>query len=91
MVRTQLDELGSKSFIAPAQGAFYFLVKLDTQAAPMTVIEHLITQHKVAAMPGTAFGLDDGCHLRTAYAALPKDQLQEGITRFITGVKSYLA
>ena len=85
-----LSNLEDSGTFNHADGAFYFLVKLATAADPMDVIRHLVTEHRVAAIPGTAFGLRDGCHLRIAYAALPEEPLLEGIERFTTGVKSYL-
>lgn len=90
--RTVLDELQALddyATIAPALGAFYFLVKLHRNSDPMKVIEYLVKQHKVAAIPGTAFGLSDECYLRIAYAALPIESLREGIGRFVSGVQAF--
>ena len=36
---------------------------------------------------GTAFGLDRGCYLRVAYAALQKETVAEGIGRLVDGIK----
>ena len=56
----------------------------------MEVIRHLVENHRVAAIPGTAFGLESGCFLRLAYAALPKESIVEGVGRFIQGVQSFV-
>ena len=57
----------------------------------MEVAEFLIRQHRVAVIPGDAFGLTHGCHLRVAYAALPHDAILEGFHRLATGLRAVLA
>ncbi len=89
--RMVLDELHAvRSFctIPPTQGAFYFLIKVDTKLAPMTVVERLVREHGVAVIPGTTFGLDQGCYLRVAYGALDADTIAEGMGRLVQGLKS---
>jgi aspartate/methionine/tyrosine aminotransferase len=86
-----LDELWAiKSFCAvpPADGAFYFLVKIDTQLDPMTVVERLIRDFGVAVIPGSTFGVEQGCTLRIAYGALEADSVAEGIGRLVRGLKA---
>ena len=56
----------------------------------MTLVERLIREHHVAVIPGNAFGLEDGCHLRVAYAALQRDTAAEGIGRLVGGLKKIL-
>lgn len=73
-----------------ADGAFYFLLRLATDRAPMDVAECLIRQHRVAVIPGDAFGLTRGCHLRVAYAALPHAAILEGFHRLVKGVQAVL-
>lgn len=89
MVMDELEPLRQWATIAPAQGAFYFLVHLKRADDPMAVVNHLVTRHRVAAIPGTAFGLTQSCCLRIAYAALPQTPLREGISRFVEGIESY--
>ncbi len=89
MVQDALTQLSPLATFAPAKGAFYFLVRLRDPADPMDVIRHLVTQHQVAAIPGSAFGYSDACYLRIAYAAIPKEPLREGIARFAEGLKSF--
>jgi len=73
--------------IPPADGAFYFLLRLKTKLPAMTLAERLIREHRVAAIPGTAFGLDQGCHLRVAYGALTPETAKEGIGRLVRGLQ----
>ena len=72
---------------ATADGAFYCFVKVDTPIDPMTIAERLIREHRVAVLPGTTFGMDDGCYLRIAYGALQKATVTEGIGRFVRGLR----
>jgi len=72
---------------ATADGAFYCFVKVDTPMDPMTIAERLIREHRVAVLPGTTFGMDDGCYLRIAYGALQKATVTEGIGRFVRGLR----
>jgi aspartate/methionine/tyrosine aminotransferase len=71
-------------------GAFYFLLRLDTGRNPVDLARELIESHKVAVIPGTAFGLHDGCHLRVAYGALEPAAAAEGIGRLVQGLQQSL-
>lgn len=73
-----------------ANGAFYFLLRVATERSAMAVAERLIREHRVAVIPGSAFGLTEGCHLRVAYAALPQDAVLEGFERLVVGLKQVL-
>ena len=52
--------------------------------------ERLIREHRVAVIPGTAFGMTDGCHFRVAYGALQKETVAEGIGRLVRGLRAIL-
>lgn len=84
----ELAALRSICTLPRTDGAFYFLLKLDTALAPLNVVERLVREFGVAAIPGTAFGANDGCHIRVAYAALPYEKAVEGIRRFTAGLRS---
>ena len=87
LVAEELKEIGRFCTIAPAAGAFYFFMKVHTHLDAMTMVERLIREHGVAVMPGSTFGMEEGCYLRIAYAALSKETVKEGIGRFVAGVK----
>jgi aspartate/methionine/tyrosine aminotransferase len=74
--------------IPPADGAFYFLLKVHTNIGAMELVERLIREHRVAAIPGTTFGMQDGCYLRVAYGALQEETAAEGIGRLVQGLKT---
>jgi aspartate/methionine/tyrosine aminotransferase len=88
IVVNQLAALGSLATVPAADGAFYCLLRVNTDADPMTVAERLIREHKVAVIPGTAFGMTDGCYFRVAYGALQKATVAEGIGRLVTGLRA---
>jgi aspartate/methionine/tyrosine aminotransferase len=90
LVLRELSGLGERCDVPRADGAFYFLIRLQTQLHPMQVVERLVREHGVAVIPGTAFGQDEGCHLRVAYAALKADTVAEGIGRLVRGVRRLL-
>lgn len=85
-----LDELAGIAdlvTVPPANGAFYFLLRVHKNSNPMELVRQLIEKHKVAVIPGTTFGMQDKCYLRLAYGALQKDTAAEGIGRLVKGLK----
>ena len=76
--------------IPPAPGAFYLLVQLDTNRPAMEVVEYLIRNYQVAVIPGTAFGLHQGCYIRIAYGALQEDTAAAGMDRLVSGLQHFL-
>jgi aspartate/methionine/tyrosine aminotransferase len=77
--------------VPAADGAFYVLLKVETALEPMMIAERLIREHKVAVIPGPAFGMTDGCYFRVAYGALQKETVAEGIGRLVTGLRVVLS
>jgi aspartate/methionine/tyrosine aminotransferase len=86
----ELARLGPAVTVPPAQGAFYFLLRIDTPRDAMELVEALIVRHGVAVIPGTAFGLEDGCSLRVAYGALRPDTATEAVARLVRGLRTEL-
>jgi len=87
IVLEKLQSLTHICRIPETQGAFYLLLKLDTELDSMTVAERLIREHKVAVIPGKAFGLEEGCYLRVAYGALEPETAAEGTRRLVRGLR----
>lgn len=85
-VHEQLRPLKRFCTVPGADGAFYFLLRLDTKAGPKELVERLIREFGVAVIPGTAFGMDRGCYLRVAYGALDQQTVAEGIGRLVRGL-----
>jgi aspartate/methionine/tyrosine aminotransferase len=88
IVVSQLSALEPMASVPAADGAFYCLLKVNTTADPMTIAERLIREHKVAVVPGPAFGMTDGCYFRVAYGALQKETVAEGIGRLVDGLRA---
>jgi aspartate/methionine/tyrosine aminotransferase len=90
IVQRELAALAAEGIgtVPPAAGAFYFLVRVKTELPALEMAGRLIREHGVAVIPGNAFGLNSGCHLRVAYGALSPDTAREGIGRLVSGIRS---
>lgn len=86
----EMEALRGLCDMSPSEGAIYLFLRLHTDLHPMTVVERLIREHGVAAMPGTDFGLTDGCCLRVSYGGLPQQAAADGVGRLVRGVKAIL-
>lgn len=87
-VLNELKAIEDICAVPSASGAFYCLLRVHTDKGAMEVVERLIREHGVAVIPGTTFGMTDGCYLRVAYAALRKDTVAEGVGRLVEGLKA---
>ena len=88
-MRTRAREtLATVADVPRADGAFYYLVKARTPLDSMTATERLIREHRVAVIPGSAFGVTDGCALRVSFGALEEATAGEGLERLATGLRA---
>jgi aspartate/methionine/tyrosine aminotransferase len=87
LVLSQLSALEPRAIVPHADGAFYCFMKVQTPLDPMTIVERLVREHRVAVLPGTTFGMGDGCYFRIAYGALQKATVAEGIGRLVRGLR----
>lgn len=71
-----------------SDGALYCLIKVNTALDPLHVAERLIREHRVAVIPGTAFGMTEGCYFRVAYGALQAHTVEEGLGRLVNGLRA---
>jgi len=90
MVMSELSELEDHCVVPSADGAFYFFLKLETEMKPLALVERLVKEHGVAAIPGNAFGMENGCYLRVAYGALRPETVAEGVGRLARGINTIL-
>lgn len=88
IVFAELNALRPLARVPAADGAFYALMKVETNQAPLALAERLIREHKVAVIPGDAFGMTDGCYFRVAFGALEKATVAEGVGRLVEGLKN---
>jgi aspartate/methionine/tyrosine aminotransferase len=88
LVRHELDRVSDICTAPAVSGAFYFLLRIHTRMDAFTLAERLIREHGVAAIPGTAFGLTDGCYLRISYGALDRESVATGVSRLVGGLRA---
>jgi aspartate/methionine/tyrosine aminotransferase len=91
IVLRELRSLEPLCTVPIAEGAFYCFLRVNRHVDPMQIAERLIREHKVAVVPGVAFGMTDGCYFRVAYGALEKDTVAEGIGRLVQGLSALLS
>lgn len=88
IVAHELGSLAGLCEVPPAAGAFYFFLRLATGLPPRRIVESLIREHRVAVIPGDAFGLVDGCAIRISYGALTPENAREGMRRLTSGLRA---
>jgi aspartate/methionine/tyrosine aminotransferase len=91
IVFAELRSLEPLCTVPPVDGAFYCFMRVNADVDPLQTAERLIREHRVAVIPGTAFGRADGCYFRIAYGALQKETVAEGIGRLIGGLRAILS
>jgi aspartate/methionine/tyrosine aminotransferase len=87
MVLDRFAALGRACTVPRPGGAFYCLVRVHAPLDSLEVATRLITRHRVAVVPGSAFGLARGCYLRVSYGALDPASVADGTTRLVDGLK----
>jgi aspartate/methionine/tyrosine aminotransferase len=90
IVVSELSALAPLASVPAADGAFYALLRVNREVDPMVIGERLVREHKVAVVPGGAFGMS-GCYFRVAYGALQKTTVAEGVGRLVRGLRAVLA
>jgi aspartate/methionine/tyrosine aminotransferase len=74
--------------LAPVEGAFYYLVRVQSTLDSMTLVERLIREHRVAAIPGSAFADQAPCSIRISYGALQPEVVAQGVERLVGGLRA---
>ena len=87
----RLGALAPLAVVPAAEGAFYCLMRVDADADPMAVAERLVREHRVAVIPGPAFGMHEGCYFRVAFGALQQATVAVGVGRLVEGLRRILA
>lgn len=86
LVLDELSKLDDRVHAPVSDGAFYFLVRVNSSKRDMELVELLIHDFGIAVMPGSTFGMDD-CYLRIAYGALDCDTVAQGMERLVRGLQ----
>ena len=92
LVNQALHGLGDLVQFPITQGAFYVLMKLPGVTDAMAFNRAMTEKHKVASIPGFAFGLTDTANAnyqRLSYGALDAATVAEGVQRYVTAVKDW--
>ncbi len=69
-------------------GAFYLMPRVTTPLDSLTLAERLVREHRVAVIPGAAFGVLRPTLLRVSYGALTPELAAEGVRRLIDGLRT---
>lgn len=85
-VIVHLQALAGVCQIIKTDGAFYLLLKLNTRKVDLELVKALISEYKIAVIPGCAFGLQDGCYLRVSYGMLDEALVDIAMQRLVTGI-----
>jgi aspartate/methionine/tyrosine aminotransferase len=90
LVLDEIEPLAGFCRAPPSQGAFYFLLEIDTSLDPLALVERLIRDFGVAVIPGATFGITHGCYLRLSYGALDADTVAAGLGRLVAGLRALI-
>jgi aspartate/methionine/tyrosine aminotransferase len=88
LIYTALDDRGVPCDVPAVEGAFYYLVRAHSRLDSMTLAERLIREHRVAAIPGSAFADTSPSSIRISYGALDADSIAEGVGRLVAGLRA---
>jgi aspartate/methionine/tyrosine aminotransferase len=69
-------------------GAFYFFLRVRSSMDATDLTERLIREHRVAVIPGSAFGDTSRCSIRVSFGALDESRATEGVDRLVSGLRS---
>jgi aspartate/methionine/tyrosine aminotransferase len=78
---------GVPCVVPPSPGAFYYFVRVRSSLDPAVLTERLIREHRVAVVPGSAFG-GTGCSIRVSYGALDPTLAAEAARRLADGLRA---
>jgi aspartate/methionine/tyrosine aminotransferase len=88
LIYAALDDSGVPCDVPAVEGAFYYLVRAHSRLDSMTLAERLIREHRVAAIPGSAFADTSPSSIRISYGALDADSIAEGVGRLVAGLRA---
>lgn len=87
-VLAALAPLAPEVIVPRTRGAFYCLLRLAAPHDSLALAMRLIAEHRVAVIPGIAFGVDDPCLLRVSYGALQPDEGMVAIGRLVRALQA---
>jgi aspartate/methionine/tyrosine aminotransferase len=90
--RALADGLGDLVRFPRTQGAFYVLMRLPGVDDPMAFNRTMVERHRVATIPGFAFGLTQtrqDNYQRLSFGALDAATVAEGVSRYVRAVRDW--
>jgi len=91
-VHQALHALDGLASFASTQGAFYVMLRLPGVDDPLAFTRAMVARHRVAAIPGFAFGFTDtrqANYQRLSFGSLDAATVAEGVQRFIAAVRDW--
>ena len=91
-VHESLAALDGLASFPRTQGAFYVVLRLPGVSDPHAFIRAMVERHRVAVIPGFAFGLTDtreANYQRLSFGSLDPATVAEGVQRFIAAVRDW--
>jgi len=91
-VHEALSALDGLASFPRTQGAFYVVLRLPGVSDPHAFIRTMVERHRVAVIPGFAFGLTDtreANYQRLSFGSLDPATVAEGVQRFIAAVRDW--
>lgn len=91
-VHEALSALDGLASFPRTQGAFYVVLRLPGVSDPHAFIRAMVERHRVAVIPGFAFGLTDtreANYQRLSFGSLDPATVAEGVQRFIAAVRDW--
>jgi aspartate/methionine/tyrosine aminotransferase len=88
MMAEALSAPGVPCEIPAALGAYYYFLNVQTSLDAMTLAERLVREHRVAVLPGSAFGATAGCRIRISYGSLDLPAAEEAVSRLVAGLRA---
>jgi aspartate/methionine/tyrosine aminotransferase len=82
-----LSDISDRIESVETTGAFYVFLRFrNRHINDMELVRSLIEEHRVALIPGRAFGVQGDCCLRLSYGALSPESVVEGLDRLVEGI-----
>jgi aspartate/methionine/tyrosine aminotransferase len=91
-VHESLAVLDGLASFPRTQGAFYVVLRLPGVSDPHAFTRAMVERHRVAVIPGFAFGLTDtreANYQRLSFGSLDPATVAEGVQRFIAAVRDW--
>jgi aspartate/methionine/tyrosine aminotransferase len=90
LVIEELNTLKDRCHVPKPAGAFYALIQLNTERPDLEIVEALIRDYGIGLMPGSTFGVQQGCSLRIAFGALDAATVALGMGRLTKGLSALI-